>query len=113
MVVCRLRVEREVLRIRKVPPASEVTGSPWLAERYRRFAPVRQEVIEEGHTEEEIDAAIARAVGGVQGKGVEGFEVRTSGAGLADVDHAGASAGQRLAVPVAVGVADGKAVVVQ
>jgi bifunctional DNA-binding transcriptional regulator/antitoxin component of YhaV-PrlF toxin-antitoxin module len=40
------------LRIKPVQVAEEPTGSPWLKELYENFAPVRQEAIEKGYTEE-------------------------------------------------------------
>lgn len=38
------------------------TGSPWLKVLYNYFAPVREEAIAKGYTEEEINAAIDEAV---------------------------------------------------
>jgi bifunctional DNA-binding transcriptional regulator/antitoxin component of YhaV-PrlF toxin-antitoxin module len=58
----QMSVEGEELRIRTLQTVSDAAGSPWLAELYRRFAPVREEAIEEGYTEEEINEAIDRAV---------------------------------------------------
>lgn len=63
----QISVEGEELHIRKLHTVPAPTGSPWLAELYRRFAPVRQEAIEEGYGEEEINEAIDRAVRGVRG----------------------------------------------
>ena len=48
------------LRIR--PVRVEAKGSPWVRELYEYFAPVRQEAIDKGYTEEEINAAIDEAV---------------------------------------------------
>ena len=45
-------------------------GSPWLAESYQRFAPIRQEAVEAGYTEEEINNAIDQAVAAVRAKHV-------------------------------------------
>jgi bifunctional DNA-binding transcriptional regulator/antitoxin component of YhaV-PrlF toxin-antitoxin module len=61
--------ERSVLQLtladgelRLKPLAVREQGSPWLRELYEYFAPVRQEAIERGYTEEEINAAIDEAV---------------------------------------------------
>lgn len=54
------------LRIRPVRVAEAVTGSPWLKELYEYFAPARQEAIDKGYTEEEINAAIDEAIAAVR-----------------------------------------------
>lgn len=41
-------------------------GSPWLKELYEYYAPVRQEAIDKGYTEEEINRAIDQAVAEVR-----------------------------------------------
>ncbi len=41
-------------------------GSSWLRELYDYFAPVREEALEKGYTEEEINAAIDEAVRAVR-----------------------------------------------
>lgn len=62
----QMRVEGEELRIRKVRATPDTTGSPWLAELYRRFAPIRQEAVDQGYTEDEIDDAIDTALAAVR-----------------------------------------------
>jgi AbrB family looped-hinge helix DNA binding protein len=51
------------IRIRRVAPDA---GSPWLRELYDYFAPVRQEILDRGLTEEEVNAAIDEAVAEVR-----------------------------------------------
>jgi bifunctional DNA-binding transcriptional regulator/antitoxin component of YhaV-PrlF toxin-antitoxin module len=48
------------LRIKPVHVRESAAGSPWLKELYQRFAPVREEAAK--YSEEEVDAAIERAV---------------------------------------------------
>ena len=64
----QMTLEGDELRIKKLRTAPDAVGSPWLAELYRRFAPVRQEAIEAGYTEEEINEAIDQAVTAVRAK---------------------------------------------
>jgi bifunctional DNA-binding transcriptional regulator/antitoxin component of YhaV-PrlF toxin-antitoxin module len=64
----QMSVEGDELRIVKLRTAPETGGSPWLAELYERFAPVRAEAEDAGYTEEEINAAIDQAVAGVRSK---------------------------------------------
>lgn len=64
----QIRIEGEELHIKKLQTVPDVASSPWLAELYRRFAPVRQEAVEEGYTEEEINEAIDRAIKAVRAK---------------------------------------------
>lgn len=66
----QVTMEGEALRITKLHIAPDLAGSPWLAELYRRFAPVRQEAEEAGYTEDEINEAIDQAVAGVRSKDV-------------------------------------------
>lgn len=40
----------------------EAKGSPWLRELYDYFAPMREEAVAKGYTEEQIDAAIDDAL---------------------------------------------------
>lgn len=61
-----MSLEGDGLRITKLRAAPDPAGSPWLAELYRRFAPVRQEAIDAGYTEEEINEAIDEAVADVR-----------------------------------------------
>jgi bifunctional DNA-binding transcriptional regulator/antitoxin component of YhaV-PrlF toxin-antitoxin module len=64
----QVTLEGDGLRITKLHTAPAVAGSPWLAELYERFAPVRQEASDAGYSEEEINAAIDQAVAGVRAK---------------------------------------------
>lgn len=64
----QMTVEGDELRIVKLRTAPETTGSPWLAELYERFAPVRAEAVAAQYSEEEINAAIDQAVAGVRAK---------------------------------------------
>ena len=64
----QMTLEGEELHIKKLRTAPDAAGSPWLAELYRRFAPVRHEAIESGYSEAEIDEAIDQAVAGVRAK---------------------------------------------
>ncbi len=66
----QMSIEGEELRIGTLPAPPDVAGSPWLAELYRRFAPVREEAITEGYAEEEINGAIDRAVVAVRSRRV-------------------------------------------
>ena len=50
------------LRIKPLHVQETGTGSPWLKDLYNYFAPVREEAIAKGYTEEEINAAIDEAV---------------------------------------------------
>jgi bifunctional DNA-binding transcriptional regulator/antitoxin component of YhaV-PrlF toxin-antitoxin module len=52
------------LRIKPVPAIEE--GSPWLRELYEYFAPVRQEILERGIPEEEVNADIDAAIAAVR-----------------------------------------------
>jgi AbrB family looped-hinge helix DNA binding protein len=54
------------LRLKPVRPAEAQEGSAWLRELYEYFAPVRQEAIERGYSEEEINADIDAAVRAVR-----------------------------------------------
>lgn len=46
--------------------SEEPHGSPWLRELYEYFAPVRQEAIDKGYTEEEINTWIDEAIAEVR-----------------------------------------------
>ena len=50
------------LRIKPLHVREDRTGSPWLKDLYNYFAPVREEAIAKGYSEEEINAAIDEAV---------------------------------------------------
>jgi bifunctional DNA-binding transcriptional regulator/antitoxin component of YhaV-PrlF toxin-antitoxin module len=64
----QMSIEGEELHIRKLHAAPDSAGSPWLAELYERFAPVRREAIDKEYTEEEINDAIDQAVAAVRAK---------------------------------------------
>ena len=54
------------LRLRPIDGGKEQKGSLWLKDAYELFAPVRQEAIEKGYTEEEINATIDEAIAAVR-----------------------------------------------
>jgi bifunctional DNA-binding transcriptional regulator/antitoxin component of YhaV-PrlF toxin-antitoxin module len=54
------------LRITPVEVNAELKGSPWLKELYDYFAPVRQEVLDRGISEEELNADIDAAIAEVR-----------------------------------------------
>lgn len=56
----KITLEQDELRLKLVHV--EETGSPWFRELYELFAPVRQEAIDKGYTEEEINTWIDEAV---------------------------------------------------
>jgi AbrB family looped-hinge helix DNA binding protein len=56
------------LHLKPVRITESGEGSPMLKELYEYFAPAREEVLEKGMTEEEIDMAIDRAVEAVRTK---------------------------------------------
>ncbi len=64
----QMTVEGDALRIVKLRTAPETGGSPWLAELYERFAPVREEAVAANYSEEEINESIDQAVAGVRSK---------------------------------------------
>jgi bifunctional DNA-binding transcriptional regulator/antitoxin component of YhaV-PrlF toxin-antitoxin module len=59
----RMTLENGELRISPIRVAEDSKGSPWLRELYEYFAPVREEILARGISQEElfadIDAAIA------------------------------------------------------
>lgn len=59
---------QDELRIKPVKAISTVGGSPWLAELYHAFAPVRKEAKDKGHTEGKINIAIDQAVKATRNK---------------------------------------------
>lgn len=61
----QMTLEQGELRITPLKLASR-QGSQWLTELYRYFAPVREEAVEKGYTEEEINQAIDEAVAEVR-----------------------------------------------
>jgi len=60
--VLQLTLVNGELRIRPIHRESGPVGSEWLRQAYDLFAPVREEAIEAGYTEEEINSAIADAI---------------------------------------------------
>ena len=58
----RVSLEDGELRIRPVEVRERGPGSPWLRELYEYFAPVREEILRKGYTEEEVNAAIDEAI---------------------------------------------------
>lgn len=58
----RLTVEDGELRIKPLPVHEQEEGSPWLRELYDYFAPVREEILAKGYTEDEVNAAIDEAL---------------------------------------------------
>jgi bifunctional DNA-binding transcriptional regulator/antitoxin component of YhaV-PrlF toxin-antitoxin module len=56
------------LHITPVRVQADGPGSPWLRELYAAFAPVREEIIELGTTEAELNADIEAAVAAVRAK---------------------------------------------
>lgn len=54
------------LRIRPVELKERRAGSAWLRELYDYFAPVRQEAIDKGYSDEEINADIDAAITAVR-----------------------------------------------
>jgi AbrB family looped-hinge helix DNA binding protein len=60
----QVTLDRDELRIKPVRVTEQ--GSPWFRELYDLFAPVRQEAIEKGYTDEQINAWIDEAVEAVR-----------------------------------------------
>jgi AbrB family looped-hinge helix DNA binding protein len=60
----QVTLDRDELRIKPVRVTEQ--GSPWFRELYELFAPVRQEAIEKGYTDEQINAWIDEAVEAVR-----------------------------------------------
>ena len=58
----RVTVQNGELRLKPVDGREETEGSPWLRELYEYFAPVREEILRNGYTEEEVNAAIDAAI---------------------------------------------------
>ena len=54
------------LRIRPVRVDDPSKGSPWLREFYEYFAPVREEILARGISEEEVNADIDAAIAAVR-----------------------------------------------
>lgn len=58
----RVRVEDGELRVKPVEVREHAEGALWLRELYEYFAPVREEILRQGYTEEEVNAAIDEAI---------------------------------------------------
>lgn len=50
------------LHLRPIRSGNDAAGSPWLRELYEYFAPVRDEIEQQGLTEEEVNSAIDAAL---------------------------------------------------
>lgn len=61
----QMTLEEGQLRLTPLKVASP-HGSPWLRDLYRHFEPVRQEALQEGYSEEEINQAVDDAVAEVR-----------------------------------------------
>ncbi|HKG24558.1 MAG TPA: AbrB/MazE/SpoVT family DNA-binding domain-containing protein [Thermomicrobiales bacterium] len=57
-----ITVEGNELRIKPLHLTERTEGSSWFRELYELFAPVRQEAIDKGYTDEEINAWIDEAL---------------------------------------------------
>jgi AbrB family looped-hinge helix DNA binding protein len=64
----RVTLDDGELRIRPVRVSEQPAGSPWLKELYEYFAPVREEIIARGISEEEVNADIDAAIAEVHAK---------------------------------------------
>lgn len=64
--ILQMTVDAGELRIKPVRVKEATQGSPWVKQAYDLFAPVREEAIEQGYTEEEINADIDAAVAAVR-----------------------------------------------
>jgi AbrB family looped-hinge helix DNA binding protein len=64
----RVTLDDGELRIRPVRVSEQPAGSPWLKELYEYFAPVREEIIARGISEEEVNADIDAAIAEVRAK---------------------------------------------
>jgi AbrB family looped-hinge helix DNA binding protein len=60
--VLKMTLDQGELRLKPVDIRESEAGSAWFRELYDLFAPVRQEAVDKGYTEEEIDADIDAAV---------------------------------------------------
>jgi len=58
----QVRLDDGELHIRPVQLSETAEGSPWLQELYAYFAPVRQEIIDRGISEDEVNADIDAAI---------------------------------------------------
>lgn len=62
----RLTLDERGLHITPVQVAETSAGSPWLRELYEMFAPVREEILARGISEEEVNVDIDAAVAAVR-----------------------------------------------
>lgn len=62
----QLTLEAGELRVKPIPVADEPQGLPWFRELYDFFAPARQEALEKGYTDEEINGWIDEAIAEVR-----------------------------------------------
>ena len=62
----RLTLEDGELRMTPVRGNETGKGSPWLRELYEHFAPVREEILRRGISEEEVNADIDAAIAAVR-----------------------------------------------
>jgi bifunctional DNA-binding transcriptional regulator/antitoxin component of YhaV-PrlF toxin-antitoxin module len=58
----RMTLAEGELRIKPVEVSEPTKGSPWLRELYEYFAPVREEILRRGISEEEVNADIDAAI---------------------------------------------------
>lgn len=64
--VVRMTLVDGELRIRPIREDDPSKGSPWLRELYEYFAPVREEIVRRGISEEEINADTDAAIAAVR-----------------------------------------------
>lgn len=64
--VLQITLDKGELRVRPVQVPGTAQGSPWLMKLYEEFAPARQEAIDRGYTEHEMNDAIDAAVSAVR-----------------------------------------------
>jgi AbrB family looped-hinge helix DNA binding protein len=62
----KMTLKHGELHIVPVKVATAQQGSPWFRELYEYFAPVRQEILDRGISDEEVDADIDAAVAAVR-----------------------------------------------
>jgi len=62
----RMTLAEGELRIKPVEMTEPTKGSPWLRELYEYFAPVREEILARGISEEEVNADIDAAIAEVR-----------------------------------------------
>jgi bifunctional DNA-binding transcriptional regulator/antitoxin component of YhaV-PrlF toxin-antitoxin module len=66
--IVQLSLHDGELRLRPVHAESTGAGSPWFAQLYDLLAPVREEAITKGYSEEEINAWIDEAIQAVRAR---------------------------------------------